>query len=306
MKSKEMKAPILVLGGTGHYGRHIVRSLLDKEQPLRVLSRKAANARKVLGDGVEIVEGNIMSHGSVVEALRGVRTVVISVSAFNPQSIRKLRLIERDSVLMILEEAQKAGISRVVYVSVYDLREDLIKKLDLETGRIKLEVESALARSDFNWTVLGASFSMEMFFTMIRGDTMTVPGGGPPALPTISPTDVGEIAAQTVLRDDLGGKRIRLAGPEAISFPQAARRISEVMGKTMKFRKIPLLPLKIASTLAWPVNPFLRHLVRSIELMNSFPQDVAAEVPKDHQWLLETFTYTPTTVEMEARRRFQM
>lgn len=135
---------------------------------------------------------------------------------------------------------------------------------------------------------------------------MTVPGGGPPALPTISPRDVGEIAAQTVLRDDLGGKRIRMTGPEAISFPEAARRISEVMCKTVNFRKIPLLPLKIVSIIAWPVNPFLRHLVPYIELMNSFPQDVAAKVPEDHQWLVNTFSYSPTTLEMETRSRLRM
>ncbi len=306
MESREKDAPILVLGGTGHYGRHIVQSLLERGEPVRVLSRNATNAHKILGEGPKIIEGDIASRQSVVEALKGASAVVISVSAFTAKLIRKLKLIERDSVLMVLEEARKAGVSRVVYISVYDIREDLVRKLNLQTGRIKLEIETALVRSDFNWTILGAAFSMERFFTMIRGDTMTVPGGGPPALPTISPMDVGEIAAQTVLRDDLGGKRIRLAGPEAISFPQAARRISEFTGKTVKFRKIPLIPLKIASMLAWPVNPFLRHLVRSIELMNSFPQDVAAEVPKDHQWLLETFTYTATTVEMEARRRFQM
>ncbi len=54
------KAPTLVLGGTGHYGRHIVRSLLEKGQPVRVLTRNAANAREVLGDRAEIVEGDIL------------------------------------------------------------------------------------------------------------------------------------------------------------------------------------------------------------------------------------------------------
>jgi uncharacterized protein YbjT (DUF2867 family) len=78
------KAPILILGGTGHYGRNIVRSVLEKGQPVRVLSRNAANARKVLGDEAEIVEGDITSRESVVEALKGVKAVVISVSAFTP------------------------------------------------------------------------------------------------------------------------------------------------------------------------------------------------------------------------------
>ena len=306
MDRRGENAPILVLGGTGHYGRNIVRSLVENEQPVRMLTRNAANARQVLGDVAEIVEGDITSRKSVVEALEGARAIVISVSAFTPRLIRKLQLIERDSVLIVLEEARKAGVSRVVYISVYDIGEDLIAKLHSDIARIKLEIETALRESGFNWTVLGAAPSMEIFFAMIRRNIMMVPGGGPPALPTVSPVDVGEIAAQTVLRDDLGGKRIRMTGPEALSFREAAERISEVAGKRVRYRSIPLIPLKIASMVTYPLNPFLRHLVGMIELMNSFPPDVVAEVPQDHQWLVNAFSYTPTTLEMEARARIRV
>jgi len=302
MRSKE--TPILVLGGTGHYGRHIVKSLQEKGQQVRVLTRNAANAHRILGDEAEIVEGDITSRESVVEALEGVKAVVISVSAFTPKLIRKLELIERDSVLMVLEEAQNAGISRIVYLSGYALRRGLVEELDLAFGRIKLEIETALAQSDFSWTVLGEAPSMEVFFAMIRGEKMIVPGGGPPALPTVSPVDTGEIAAQTALREDLGGKRIRVTGPEAISFPEASRRISAVTGKRLEFQKIPLFPLRVASLVTWPFNPYLRHLVGSARLMNRFPQDLAAQVSEDHRWLLDTFSYTPTTLEMETRRWF--
>jgi hypothetical protein len=40
--------------------------------------------------------------------------------------------------------------------------------------------------------------------------------------------------------------------------------------------------------------------------MNSFPQDLVAKAPEDHQWLVDTFSYTPTTLEMEARNRILM
>ena len=308
MTNSVTDTPILVLGGTGHYGRNIVASLVDRGQPVRVLSRNAANARRILGDEVEIVQGDITSKESVIEALKGVGGIVVSVSAFSPKLIRRLGLIERDSVLVVLDEAQKAGVSRVVYISVYDIDEDLLARLnvDLETAKIRGEIEATLARLDLNWTVLGAPPSMEMFFAMIRGDTMMVPGGGPPALPTVSSADVGEIAAQTVLRDDLHGKRIRMVGPEAISFPEAAKRISAVTGKTIKFRKIPLLPLKIASIVTWPINPFLRHLYGHVKLMNNFPPGLVAQVPRDHRWLTDTFDYTPTTLEMETQRRIQI
>ncbi len=37
--------------------------------------------------------------------------------------------------------------------------------------------------------------------------------------------------------------------------------------------------------------------------MNHFPQDLAAEVTKDHGRLQALFDYRPTTLEMEAERR---
>jgi uncharacterized protein YbjT (DUF2867 family) len=302
---KAHDAPILVLGGTGHYGRHIVRSLSGRGEPVRVLSRNAAAARRNLGNYAKIVEGDIASRQSVVEAMAGARAVLVSVSAFSPKLIRKLRLIERDSVLAVLELAQQMAIPRLVYISVYDIREDIVEDLGFEAARYKAEVETALARSDLNATVLGAAPSMAIYFAMIRGNTMMVPGGGSAALPTVSATDVGEIAAQTVLRDDLGSQRIRMVGPEAISFPEAAKRISAVTGTDLQFRSIPLLPLQVAALVTAPVNPYLKSLLPSIKLMNRFPPDVALTVGQDHQRLLDTFDYTPTTLEMEARRWMQ-
>ena len=149
---------------------------------------------------------------------------------------------------------------------------------------------------------------MQIFFAMIRGDTMMVPGGGPPALPTIAAVDVGEIAAQAALRADLGGRRFRLAGPEAISFPEAARRIFVVLGRPIRFRQIPLaLP-----TLAWQLTRplarlsgrllYVHQMLGFIQLLNRFPAEIAAEAPRAHHLLTEAFSYQPTTLEMEAQR----
>jgi uncharacterized protein YbjT (DUF2867 family) len=207
---------------------------------------------------------------------------------------------------MVLDEAEKEGVNRVVYVSVYDIREDFLKKMNItwEIPEIKKEIEDTLDKSNFNWTVLGVAPSTEIFFSMIKGNTMMVPGGVPPSLPNVSSYDVGEIAAQTVLRDDLNGKRIRITGPEALSFAKAAEKIGLVIGDNIKIRKIPLLPLRIAATVTFPFSPYLRHLVTAVRLMNNYPQHVAAIAAKDHQWLVNNFTYVPTTLEMDAKRRF--
>ena len=297
--------PIAIFGGTGHYGSRIVRSLVAKDEPVRVLSRNAEQARQTLGNEVEIIEGNLTSTDSITQTLAGARAVIIAVSAWTWHTIKQLKAIERDAVLTISAEAKNAGIDRMVYLSGYDTREYLLRELNLlKFGEIKLEIEHTLRESDFNWTILGCAPSMELLFAFVRNGKMMVPGGGPPAVPTVSRDDVGEIAAQAVLRNDLSGQRLRLTGPEALSFPEAARRIGEITGQPIQFSKIPLLPLNIASLVMWPFNLYPRYIYWSVKLLNNFPQDLAQRVPEDHQHLLDTFDYTPTTFEIEAQKRF--
>ncbi|UCH09584.1 MAG: NAD(P)H-binding protein [Fidelibacterota bacterium] len=298
-------SPILVLGGTGHYGSCIVNSLLAKNAAVRVLTRNPDKARDLLGDRPEIFSGDITARESVTEALKQVNAVMICVSAMSWGSVKHIREIERDGVLMVLEEAGKAGTERVVYTSGYEMREEVITRLRIrKLGEIKLEIEAALARSGLNWTVLGCAPSMELLFTFYRRGRLTVPGGGPPALPTISRHDVGEIAAQALLRTDLGSRRFRMTGPEALSFPEAARRIADFTGQPVKFVRIPLLPLKLAGLITRPFNPFVQYLFWSVKLLNHFPEDLAAQVPQDHALLRETFDYEPVTFDLELQRRF--
>jgi uncharacterized protein YbjT (DUF2867 family) len=257
-----------------------------------------------LGEGPEVIEGDIALRRPVISALNRARAIIIAVSAFSWKDVRKRTLIERDAILRVLEEAERMDAARVVYLSGYDVREGFAEELGvLAFARPMLDVQSALGQSRLNWTVLGCPPSMEIFFAMIRGAKMIVPGGGPPGLPTISPMDVGTIAAQAALRDNLGGQRIRMPGPEALSFPEAARRISAVWGREIRLQRIPVTPLKIAAVLTRPFNPFLRYLTLAIKLMNNFPEQLVAQVPEDHRNLRETFDFTPTTLEMEAQRR---
>jgi len=308
MAQQSSRAPVLVLGGTGHYGRHIVASLLNHGEAVRVLSRDAAGARKILGSAPEIVEGDILSRASILRALDGVSAAIVSVSAFNLKQIRQMARIERDAVLAFLAEAEAAGVMRTVYLSVYEVRPEVPGGRDLDSAAVKAVVEGTLARSQLNWTVLGAAPSMQIFFAMIRGDTMLVPGGGPPALPTVSALDVGEIAAQAALRHDLGGKRLRMVGPETLSFPEAARRIGLATGRTIRFRKIPLALPRLAWAITRPLARhsdtllFVNQMLGMIRLLNRIPQDVAAGTGEAHRILLETFDYVPTTIEMEARQ----
>lgn len=300
---------VLVLGGTGHYGHQIVESLARKDAAVRVMTRNAQRARAVLPASVELVEGDLESPEDVRRALEGVGRMVVAISAFTPRQIRRMKEIEQDAVISALDAAQSAGVRRVVYISVFDVKEDVATKHRIAQGDIKLAVERHLARSDFNWTVIGAPPSMDIFFAMTRGGRMTVPGGGPPAFPTISPVDLGEVVAQAVLRDDLSGRRIRAAGPENASFPEAAAAISRAWGYPIRFIAIPLALPTIGYYVTGVLAPlsdrlfYVHTLLGFVRLLNDFPAEVAQQAVEDHKELVRLFDYAPTTIEMEARRR---
>jgi len=297
---------IVVYGGTGYYGRKVVERLLDKGQRVRVVSRNPESARKILGDRAEIFTGDVTVRETVVASLQNVSAIVICLSAMTNKLIRKMRMIERDAVLTIMEEAKKANIGRLIYMSGYEMREQLLRELKIpEFGAIKIEIEAAISRSGFNWTILGDAPAFEIFFAFVRNGRMAVPGGGFNAIPTIAAEDVGEITAQAALRNDLNGQRIKLTGPEAVTFPEVAKRMSAISGKTITHMAIPLTIVNIVSLLLLPFTPFIRFLYKSLKMLNHFPPDLAGQVPEEHRRLREMFTYEPVTLEMEIGRRIK-
>ena len=302
----DSKNKIIVFGGTGHYGRKIVEKLILKGQSVRVVSRNRESALKLLGDRVEIFEGDVCNRETIIDSLKKVNTIIICLSAMSNKLIRKMKQIERDAVLTIMEEAKKQNISRLIYLSGYEMREELLHDLKIpEFGEIKIEIESKISHSDFNWTILGCAPSFEIFFAFIRNGQMSVPGGGLHAIPSISAEDVGEITAQAALRDDLIGKRIRMTGPEAFTFPEVAKQISSISGKKIKHKTIPLTIINVVSFLLLPFTPFVRYLYKSLKMLNHFPTDLAESVPKDHQILRNLFDYEAISLEMEIRKRLE-
>jgi len=63
--------PILVTGGTGMLGRHVVRRLSDAEHGVRVLTRRTDKDKA----GVRFVSGDLLSGTGIDAAVDGVATI---------------------------------------------------------------------------------------------------------------------------------------------------------------------------------------------------------------------------------------
>ena len=114
-------APILVTGATGLVGNNVVRLLLARGEPVRVLVREGADPRPLEGLHVEIAIGDVREEASVRLAARGAKAI-IHAAAWVRLSRRNLELARDINVrgtCHVADAAREAGI-RLIHVSSTD------------------------------------------------------------------------------------------------------------------------------------------------------------------------------------------
>lgn len=150
----------LVTGGAGFIGCNIVRGLLARGVPVRVLDNFSTGHRRnlaTLGSRVEVVEGDIRSFHIVQEAMKGVEVVYhqgalpsVPRSVADPITTNEVNV---GGTLNILHAAASAGARRVVFASSSSIYGDVsveVKGEDLPPAPLSPYAVSKLAGETYS------------------------------------------------------------------------------------------------------------------------------------------------------------
>lgn len=247
---------ILVCGATGLLGSDICRRLRTRGLPVRALSRAgSARAAELKALGVEIVTGDLRSRASIDEACRGIAGVITTATAMGSKdkSLR-LRAIDRDAHLYLVEAARAAGVGRFVQISVSP---NLTSAAPLV--KYKRQVEDAITDSGMRWTILQPSVFMDVWLSPLLGwdfarARATIFGAGVAPISYISVADVAEYAVRSLDDILLDNRQVPLGGPEALPPNEVVNIFEEVSGRRYKVRRIPRPFLAAMAPVASLVN----------------------------------------------------
>jgi len=234
---------VLVTGATGRQGGAVINNLLPKGWKLRALTRdpKSHAAQSLAKRGVEVVQGDLEDTASIARALQGVYGVY-SVQDYWNLGVKREVLQGKN----IADAAKKAGVRHFVYSSAGGAE----RNTGIPHNDSKWEVEKYIRSLGLPATVVRPVGFMEMYYIdqveigILKGK-LADPIRGDKPYQTIATDDIGAFVALVFERpSEFIGKEIEIGGSELTNI-EAAKVFSRVLGKPVKFQKLPLFLVRL-------------------------------------------------------------
>ena len=288
---------IVLTGGTGFVGRHLVAALVGPgrtgPKALRCLVRDPSRAAHLAESGVELVRGDVTDPASVAEAIDGATEAVIHLVGILAEprgsSFSKIHV---EGTRNVVEACLARGVERYLHVSALGTRPDARS----EYHRTKWEAEEIIRASGLAYTIFRPSviFGPEDKFTNLfarvlrRVPVVVIPGSGKNLFQPVYVDDVAGAIAGSLDMDETAGRVFELGGPRAFTFDETMDEIARALGRRAPLKiHVPMALMRVGAALAeaaLPVPPITRDQLLMLEEDNV--TDSAA--------LEEVFGITPT------------
>ncbi|HSA78438.1 MAG TPA: complex I NDUFA9 subunit family protein [Nitrospirota bacterium] len=239
---------ILVTGGSGFVGGHLIRRLRQEGLPVRALARHPDRVQPLKDLGVEVVPGDISNKVSLEKAAEGIERVIHLVGIIQETPGVTFRGVHVEGTRNVIEAARKAGVRHFFHQSALGTRPGAKS----EYHRTKWEAEELVRQSGIPHTILrpsliygpGDKFTIRLSEMLRRAPVMPVIGSGKYRVQPIYIDDVVSCMVKVVIGDAFLNEIYEIGGPDQLTYKEVTAAIAEAMGLKRPAVHVPLFFVK--------------------------------------------------------------
>jgi uncharacterized protein YbjT (DUF2867 family) len=264
---------ILVNGGTGFVGPHVVHALRARELPVRVLVRDPRRGSRAVTWGAELVEGDVTEPASLHDAMDGV-DVVVHLVAIIKGSRDDFERVMSQGTRNVVTAAKSAGVRRIVLASALGVDERT--KDAVPYFAAKWEMERAVRESGIDHVILRPSFVfgrdggvLPTFVRVARFAPVTpIIGSGTRRLQPVWIDDIAEYYTRAVDEPAAVNRTFEIGGPDVATWNELWDRLKRVLGARRPTVHLPvgLMRAQALLTERLPGAPVTRDQLTMLEL----------------------------------------
>ncbi|MEI8698527.1 complex I NDUFA9 subunit family protein [Mesorhizobium sp. ISC15] len=256
---------VVVFGGSGFVGRHVVRALARRGYRIRVACRRPdlAGHLQPLGNVGQIqpVQANVRVRWSVDRAVQGADHVVNLVAILHESGRQKFTSVHEFGARAVAEAARAVG-AGLTHISA--LGADLNAQSDY--ARTKALGEKAVLETIGDAVILRPSINFgpeDSFFNRFANMARYSPvlpliGGGQTKFQPVYVGDVAEAVARSVDGKVQGGRVYELGGPKVLTFKECMQEMLAMIDRKRLLVSVPWSVANMqASILGLLPNPLL-------------------------------------------------
>jgi NADH dehydrogenase len=292
---------ILVTGGTGFVGGHVVHALRADGRDVRCLVRDRRRGERLEAWGCELAEGDVTRPESLHVAAAGCDTVIhlVAIRQGRPEQFERVMI---EGTRSLLAAARDAGVGRFILMSALGTSAET-KDLVPYYGA-KWAMEQDIKGAGLPYVIFRPSFIfgkdggiLPTFAKLARLAPVTpIIGSGGQRIQPIWADDVGAYFSKAVDLDAAIGRTFELGGPEAVTWNEFWERLKRVRGIRRPSVHVPVGLMKVNAlvTERLPGNiPLTRDLLKMLEAGDNVVTDTSA---------VETFGLPLVALDEQLRR----
>jgi NADH dehydrogenase len=250
---------ILVTGGTGFVGSHLIRRMRQEGLPVRALVRYSDKARALKDLGVDVVKGDVSDTASLEKATTGVERIIHLVGIIQEAPGATFQGVHVDGTRNLLEAAGKSNVRHFFYQSALGARPNA------KSGyhKTKWAAEELVRASGISYTILrpsliygaGDQFTIRLSQMIRFSPFLPVIGSGRSKIQPIFIDDVVTCIVKAVTSDCCLNELYEIGGPDQLTYEEVTVAIADAMGVKRPILHLPLFFMKSVATALKAVLP---------------------------------------------------